>query len=73
MQSAGRLSDVPQRLSVSTDQVTVRNILLATDFSECSMRALGYALGIAGRYESPLHLFHCIDPTPYRLADPDVD
>ncbi|HWY71274.1 MAG TPA: universal stress protein [Terriglobales bacterium] len=72
MQSASWLSEVPQRLSVSTDQVTVTNMLLATDFSECSARALDFALGIASRYESQLHLFHCIDPTPYRLADPDV-
>src|SRR5262249_13389585 len=43
---------------------------LATDFSEFSSRALDYALGIASRYKSRLHLFHCIDPTPYSFADP---
>lgn len=53
-------------------QVVVRNILLATDFSQYSVRALNYALGIASRYKSQLYLFHCIDPAPYRLADPDV-
>lgn len=57
---------------VSPDQLIVRNILLATDFSRDSVRALNYALGIASRYESQVHLFHCIDPSPYRLADPDV-
>src|SRR5262249_38267238 len=46
-----------------------RNILLATDFSDCSARAFAYALGIASRYESQLHLFHCIDPTPYNFVD----
>src|SRR5262249_25712175 len=45
---------------------------LATDFSQCSARALDYAVGIASRYESQLYLFHCIDPAPYSLADPDV-
>jgi nucleotide-binding universal stress UspA family protein len=50
----------------------LRNILLATDFSECSRRALGYALGIAARYGAQLHLLHCIDPAPYNLATPDA-
>jgi len=66
---ADRLSELSL---ASTNQVTVRNILLATDFSECSARALDYAVGIASRYESQLYLFHCIDPAPYTLADPDV-
>lgn len=29
-------------------------------------------MGIASRYESELHLFHCIDPTPYNLIDPSA-
>jgi len=52
--------------------MTVFNMLLATDFSECSTRALSYALGIASRYESRLYLFHCIDPTPYNFLEPDA-
>lgn len=58
--------------SVTPDRMTVRNILLATDFSECSTRALSYALGIASRYQSRLHLFHCIDPTLYNFIEPDA-
>jgi len=72
MQEAGLLLGVLQPSSVTTDPMTLRNILLATDFSECSERALSYALGIASRYESRLHLFHCIDPTPYNLVEPDA-
>lgn len=58
--------------SVTDDPVTLRNIVLATDFSQYSARALGYALGIAARYAATLHLFHCIDPTPYNMAAPDA-
>ena len=58
--------------SLTPDQMVGRNILLATDFSDCSARALGYALGIASRYESELYLFHCVDPTPYSLVGPGV-
>src|SRR5262249_26957857 len=67
------ITDRLSELSLAgTNQVTLRNILLATDFSQCSARALDYAVGIASRYESQLYLFHCIDPAPYSLADPDV-
>jgi nucleotide-binding universal stress UspA family protein len=66
------LSERPQRLSVSSDQVRLRNILLATDFSVSSARTLGYALGIADRYQAQLYLFHCIDPAPYSLVDREV-
>lgn len=58
--------------SSSADALTLRNILLATDFSESSTRALNYALGIAARYAATLHLFHCIDPTPYNMGAPDA-
>src|SRR5215475_10786563 len=71
MQEEALLSGMPQS-SLAPDQLAGRNILLATDFSECSRRALDYALGIASRYESQLHLFHCIDPAPYYLVEPDV-
>lgn len=54
------------------DPLVLRNILMATDFSECSGRALGYALGIAARYGAQLHLLHCIDPAPYNLVTPDA-
>ena len=58
--------------SVTDDPLTLRNILLATDFSPYSARALSYALGIAARYAATLHLFHCIDPTPYNMGAPDA-
>lgn len=69
MQNADLLLQLPQP-SGPPDPIAIHNILLATDFSDCSKRALGYALGIASRYKSQLHLFHCIDPTPYNLIDP---
>jgi len=72
MQEAGSRTEMPQWSSASGDPLTLRNILLATDFSECSVRALGYALGIAARYAATMHLFHCIDPTPYNMVAPDA-
>jgi nucleotide-binding universal stress UspA family protein len=61
-----------ERSSAIADALTLRNVLLATDFSECSTRALHDALGIAARYAATLHLFHCIDPTPYNMGAPEA-
>jgi nucleotide-binding universal stress UspA family protein len=72
MHSARWPSEAPQEMSVAHDHLFVRNILLATDFSQCSAHALDYALGIAGHYESQLHLFHCIDPVLYNVIAPDA-
>ena len=72
MHSASWLSEAPQAMAIAGDELFVRNILLATDFSQCSVRALDYAVGIADRYESKLHLFHCIDPVMYNVVAPDA-
>src|SRR5215472_1276299 len=69
MQETDLVPGMRQWSSLSPDRMTVRNILFATD---CSRRALSYALGIASRYESRLYLFHCIDPTPYNFLEPDA-
>jgi nucleotide-binding universal stress UspA family protein len=70
MNGAQSRQDAPAR--PTPDPLFLRNILMATDFSEFSTRALGYALGIAARYGAQLHLLHCIDPAPYNLVTPDA-
>ncbi len=42
--------------------VALKNILLATDFSEVSRRAVPYAAAIASRYGSKIYLVHVIPP-----------
>ena len=70
MQETGLVSGMLRRSASVPENLILRNILLATDFSEFSTRALGYALGIASRLKARLHLFHCIDRRPYGFADP---
>lgn len=72
MLEADTRTEMPHSSFAGDDPLALRNILLATDFSECSERALGYALGIATRYQARLHLFHCIDPMPYNMVTPDA-
>lgn len=56
----------PQRM------VALRNILVATDFSECSAHAVDDAMGIAKRYQARLYLFHWVDPMVYNLIGPEA-
>lgn len=49
-------------------QVAVQRILVATDFSEWSRRALLAALGIAQRYASHLQVVHVVPSEGYGVA-----
>jgi len=50
--------------SATSKKATFDNILLATDFSEVSRKALPYAAAIAAIYGSKLYLVHVIPPEP---------
>jgi nucleotide-binding universal stress UspA family protein len=50
--------------TVTSKKATFNNILLATDFSEASRKALPYAAAVAVRYGSKLYLVHVISPEP---------
>jgi nucleotide-binding universal stress UspA family protein len=41
-----------------------KQVVIATDFSDASERALSYALAIAHRYSCPLSVVHAIQPEP---------
>jgi nucleotide-binding universal stress UspA family protein len=51
--------------------LSLKHILVATDFCPVSIAALRHALGIARRYHSAVSLLHVIDPSIYGLAGPD--
>ena len=46
-------------------RISLKNILVATDFSRLSDRALDYALSFARRYDSTLVAAHVISPSLY--------
>ncbi len=46
------------------EAVSFKRILLATDFSEASERALSYAIAFCARYASDLFIVHATDPEP---------
>jgi nucleotide-binding universal stress UspA family protein len=47
------------------DNVSLRNVLFATDFSTASMKALPYVTGIARRFDSILCIAHIVPPEDY--------
>lgn len=51
--------------------ISLHAILLATDLSQCSEKALTHAAAIARHYGSKLYLMHVVSPLPYALAGPD--
>lgn len=72
----------PRKLQVETlptatpvevpGMIVLRNILVATDFSPASDRALDYALAIARRYDSHVYVVHAIRPELYALTPPEA-
>ena len=51
--------------------LSLKHILVATDFCPISTVALRNALGIACRYHSTVTMLHVIDPAIYGMAGPD--
>jgi len=53
-------------------RITLQDILVATDFSGCADSAVRYALGMAHRFGSTLHLVHVLPDMPFvESTDPD--
>lgn len=42
--------------------LTIKNVLVATDFSECSQIALTYGRGLARQFGATLHVLHAVEP-----------
>ncbi len=49
-------------------RVLLTKILVTTDFSEVSDRALDYAIALARRYDARIYLAHVITPDPFPVC-----
>src|SRR5271157_2606066 len=56
----------------SMKRVLLTKILVTTDFSEVSDRALDYAVALARRYDARIYLAHVITPDPFQFAEPQL-
>jgi nucleotide-binding universal stress UspA family protein len=53
-------------------RVSLTKILVTTDFSAVSDRALDYAIAVAHRYDARIYLAHVITPDPFQFAEPQL-
>jgi nucleotide-binding universal stress UspA family protein len=58
--------------ALANKTIQLAKILVATDFSPESMRALDYAESLARRYDSHVYVTHVISVDAYPLAAPEV-
>src|ERR1700758_1564652 len=55
-----------------TRRVSISKIMVTTDFSPVSDRALDYAMALARRYDARIYLAHVITPDPFQFAEPQL-
>jgi nucleotide-binding universal stress UspA family protein len=65
------MSSIAMQPETTSRQICFRRILVGTDFSEPSRRALAYALLLARRYGSEIKIVHAIPPEPHELIPLD--
>lgn len=54
----------------TASQISLKNIIVATDFSPTSKLALRYAAAIARHYHSKIFLVHAVEPNTYAFSQP---
>jgi nucleotide-binding universal stress UspA family protein len=67
------MPELMERNLVNTEtkqRVSLSKMLVATDFSEISDRALDYAIALARRYDAQIYVAHVIPPDPFQFAEP---
>jgi nucleotide-binding universal stress UspA family protein len=62
----------PARVIIPATQVSFSKIMVATDFSPASERALEYAISIARRFGSKIYLSHVISLDGYPMIAPEI-
>jgi len=54
---------------ISLSELTMRSILVPTDFTECSLKALSYALSFAKQFGGKILLMHVVESVPVMTQD----
>src|SRR5580658_3856991 len=55
---------VPDVAPMSLSEIKLRHILVPTDFTECSHKALSYALSFARQFGAEILLLHVVETMP---------
>ena len=67
-----KLADHVKSSLDSEKRVSLTTIMVTTDFSEVSDRALDYAIALAHRYDARIYLTHVITADPFQFAEPQL-
>jgi nucleotide-binding universal stress UspA family protein len=68
-----QVAEPKEKTSVDVSKrVSLTKILVTTDFSDVSDRALDYAIALARRYDARIYLTHIITPDPFQFAEPQL-
>jgi nucleotide-binding universal stress UspA family protein len=68
-----QVAEPKERANVDlSKRVSLTKILVTTDFSEVSDRALDYAIALARHYDARIYLAHVITPDPFKFAEPQL-
>ena len=59
-------------LIAATGDIHLKSVLIATDFSEASEKALRHALAIARHYGAKFYLVHVVSSLGFTLVGPDA-
>jgi nucleotide-binding universal stress UspA family protein len=65
------MSTATLSIQQSSPEITFGRILMGSDFSPASFRALNYAMAIAYRYGSELSIIHALGPEPHSAVPMD--
>src|SRR5690348_16613263 len=68
-----RLEEVAMQALQTATNITFKNILFLTDFSEASQAALAYAMGLSRHFKAHLFPAHASDPVVLtETVNPDI-
>jgi len=56
------------RVAEIVPQVAIRNIAVATDFTECTERALEHSMAVARHFGASLHVLHLVRPSAFPFS-----
>jgi universal stress protein A len=59
----------PDATPISLPEFKIQNILVPTDFTECSVKALSYALSFARQFGAEILLMHVVESVPVITQD----
>ena len=68
----GRMVGLMATAQLTPSGVSIRNVLIATDFSHCSQPALHFGLQLSTAYNATAHIVFVLPNDPYLLAGPEA-